>query len=236
MFNKDEVICIGGGTNCFAVNITSSDAQNFDPCFVSGDPYYHLGPNSPCIDTGIGNYPDETDIDGQPRMLDGDANGTVIVDMGADEYDPNTSNCGKADFNRDRIVNFPDYNLLANAWLTYNSTYNLAYDNTIDYYDLKVFCMDCWLWQMQVGPAMMTQGQGMGEGLLAGDSNEQTLTQSIETSSQQQAEQTAPPPDPEIIEELLNWLDQAWLAGELSDIMTETEYLEFRQAIEGSGE
>jgi hypothetical protein len=89
---------------------------------------------------------------------------------------------------------------------------------------------------MPIGPikdeGMMSGEQG--EGLLGGDSNEQTLTQSVETSSQQQAEQTAPPVAPEIIEELLNWLDQAWLTGELSGIMTETEYLEFRQAIEGS--
>ncbi len=54
-----------------------------DPCFVDAANHdYHLKPNSPCINTGDPNFipePNETDIDGEPRvMLD-------RVDMGADE-------------------------------------------------------------------------------------------------------------------------------------------------------
>jgi predicted outer membrane repeat protein len=54
-----------------------------DPCFVdpnSGD--YHLLPDSPCIDAGDPNYvagPNETDLDGNPRIVNG------VVDMGAFE-------------------------------------------------------------------------------------------------------------------------------------------------------
>jgi predicted outer membrane repeat protein len=66
-----------------------------DPCFVdpgyrdaSGgwfDGDYHLLPDSPCIDAGDPNYvaePDETDLDGKPRVIGG------RIDMGAYEYSP----------------------------------------------------------------------------------------------------------------------------------------------------
>lgn len=57
-----------------------------DPCFAdpcSGD--YHLLPASPCINAGDPNYVpelNETDIDGEPRVMLG------RVDMGADEFNP----------------------------------------------------------------------------------------------------------------------------------------------------
>jgi len=59
-----------------------------DPMFVdaaNGD--YHLQYNSPCIDAGT-NAPElpDYDFDGDSRILDGDNDGTAVVDMGADEY------------------------------------------------------------------------------------------------------------------------------------------------------
>jgi Big-like domain-containing protein/parallel beta helix pectate lyase-like protein len=60
-----------------------------DPLFIDptqGD--YHLQQGSPSIDAGDNltpNLPDK-DLDGQPRILDGDDNGTAIVDMGVDEF------------------------------------------------------------------------------------------------------------------------------------------------------
>lgn len=61
-----------------------------DPGFVNTDSgNFHLRSDSPCIDAGFDYLlmPD-TDIDGDERILDGDENGTVVPDMGVDEYYP----------------------------------------------------------------------------------------------------------------------------------------------------
>jgi hypothetical protein len=61
-----------------------------DPCFaLAGDA--HLMGGSACIDAGtdtpIGG-PAETDIEGNPRTLDGDSDGNAVTDLGAYEYNP----------------------------------------------------------------------------------------------------------------------------------------------------
>jgi hypothetical protein len=58
---------------------------------LEGD--YHLMPESPCLDAGDPNYvaePNETDLDGNPRVLDGDGDANYVIDMGAYEYNPNS--------------------------------------------------------------------------------------------------------------------------------------------------
>ena len=60
-----------------------------DPLFVdpaNGD--YHLQSGSPCIDAGDNTAPDlpDYDFEGDDRILDGDANGESVVDMGVDEF------------------------------------------------------------------------------------------------------------------------------------------------------
>ncbi|MHC4394765.1 MAG: right-handed parallel beta-helix repeat-containing protein [Planctomycetota bacterium] len=107
--NVPEQISVGDGTT---TAITYSNIQNgwpgignidADPCFVEAgywdangtpgdtsddfwvDGDYHLLPDSPCINTGDPNYiagPNETDLDGNPRVFDG------RVDMGAYEFVP----------------------------------------------------------------------------------------------------------------------------------------------------
>ena len=77
--------------------VTYSDIQdghtgtgniNADPLFAdaaNGD--FHLQYGSPCLDSGNNagaNLP-ATDFEGNARKIDGDGNGTIIVDMGADE-------------------------------------------------------------------------------------------------------------------------------------------------------
>jgi predicted outer membrane repeat protein len=75
---------------------TGTGNINSDPCFVDAngldniagteDDNLKLIGGSPCIDTGNNSIVMElTDIDGQTRIIDGDANGTSIVDMGAYE-------------------------------------------------------------------------------------------------------------------------------------------------------
>lgn len=58
-----------------------------DPLFHGGGDY-HLQPASPCIDSGDDSLyllPTE-DIEGNPRIFDGDSDGSDVVDMGAFEY------------------------------------------------------------------------------------------------------------------------------------------------------
>ena len=98
----------GGGIYCHTSSppITYNDVwgnapQNYYGCgpgpgCISADPLfvdpavddYHLQPGSPCIDAGDNNAPglQGFDFDGKPRILDGDGDGTAVVDMGAFEY------------------------------------------------------------------------------------------------------------------------------------------------------
>jgi hypothetical protein len=223
--------------SCIEGGYVGSGNISSDPCLVPGDSYYHLGPNSPCIDSGdpCGNYVGETDIDSEPRVMNG------RVDIGSDEYS-SSFNCGRADFNHDYIVNFFDYTVLAKAWLTqtgnanYNEICDLVNDNLIDQKDLKVFCMDCWLWQMPIGvinyESMMAQQES--EDLVSVEGGEGgAFAQSMEVQPEQLLVEAAATVD---VNELTNWLDEVWLTGELNGMMTESEYLEFRNTIGESGE
>lgn len=99
----------GGGIHCYyfsSPSITYDDVWgNFpldysdcvagtasiseDPLFV--DPTisdYQLRAGSPCIDTGDNEAPGlpESDLDVNPRIVDGDGDGVAVIDMGAFEY------------------------------------------------------------------------------------------------------------------------------------------------------
>jgi hypothetical protein len=61
-----------------------------DPLFVSSSDL-HLQPTSPCIDTGSNDAVPSgvtTDLDSNPRIVDGNADDVATVDMGAYEYQP----------------------------------------------------------------------------------------------------------------------------------------------------
>jgi predicted outer membrane repeat protein len=71
-----------------------------DPLFVDPENNdFHLKGSSPCIDTGynyaVGIY--TTDFEGEPRIADGNIDGTATVDMGADEYAADTDKDGLPD-------------------------------------------------------------------------------------------------------------------------------------------
>jgi len=97
-----------------------------DPLFVdpngpdgivgTGDEDLRLSENSPCIDAGNNSVVEtnSTDLDGNPRILDGDKDGNSVVDMGAYEF--NITCCG-ADLNGDGLVNYVDFAVLAGQWL-----------------------------------------------------------------------------------------------------------------------
>jgi hypothetical protein len=76
-----------GGT---CSDMTGTDGNiSADPLFTNptqGD--FHLQQGSPSIDSGDNQAPNlpDTDIDGDLRILDGDDDGTAIVDMGVDEF------------------------------------------------------------------------------------------------------------------------------------------------------
>ena len=80
-----------------ATGAGTSYTANYNFYATSGDPLlvdpdngnYHLSPGSPCIDAGTGSVPlASVDMDGDSRVIDGDENGSLVVDIGADEFDP----------------------------------------------------------------------------------------------------------------------------------------------------
>lgn len=108
---------------------------------VQGDSYmiidYHLQDVSVCINAGDPDFvpePGQKDIDGQSRVING------RVDIGSDEFFNEA-----LDFNGDGAINFLDYAILLNAWMTsegqtgWNPLCDLSGDGTIYYEDLALF-------------------------------------------------------------------------------------------------
>ena len=83
---------------------TGTGVIHSNPSFVSGSDY-RLNAGSPCIDTGsnsVSGLP-ATDLDGNPRIADGDSNGTATVDMGAYEFSTPAGPPPDIDFNGDDL-------------------------------------------------------------------------------------------------------------------------------------
>ncbi len=76
------------GTGCIDSNPLFLDADGPDDTVGTADDDLRLAYNSPCLDTGDNTAPNlpRTDLSGNPRVFDGDGNGTAVVDMGVFEF------------------------------------------------------------------------------------------------------------------------------------------------------
>ncbi len=89
-----------------------TDNINANPQFVDYPTDLRLSADSPCIDKGAvveGN--DATDLDGKPRVVDGDGDDEATIDMGAFEFQPCIP-----DLDGDGDVRVPDLIILLAAW------------------------------------------------------------------------------------------------------------------------
>ncbi|NIQ75393.1 MAG: right-handed parallel beta-helix repeat-containing protein [Gammaproteobacteria bacterium] len=136
--------------------ITYSDIQggysgigniDADPCFVDvNNPNpnlwnLHLKSASACIDEGDNSAAGlaATDVDGHPRIIDGNCDGIDVVDMGAYEF--NYAYMGDLDYNC--RVDFFDFSLLAGFWQKQTIEQDYNYDGLVDFYDWAYFA-DFW--------------------------------------------------------------------------------------------
>jgi len=198
-----------------------------DPCFIGADANdFHLDANSPCIDKGDPAFvaePNETDIDGENRVEDGDANGTIIVDMGADEF-----YWSPADYSGDGIVNFIDYAMLTSYWQDAGIDYNDVFlDGDSNSLGLAEFC-DRWLWQAGslTGPLPLMAGRG-GAGIL----DESRLDAGL--SAVATAERGAAVAEPVDIEAIMKWLAEIWLDPDVQKSIDHNKFLKVYESLKG---
>ncbi len=230
------------------------------PTFKTTDPNdFHLDETDEtpqCKDFGDlnGDYGDETDIDGEERIKYG------RVDIGGDEYyysPADFNDSGNVDF-IDYAMLAGAWQTTPNDVNDYNDIFDLQDNNSIDFDDLALFCED-WLWEKGWGDEgwmMCMGGGGMGFGFEGLESGElmmldmetilatrperlvaksqkfYDITPETTISARQKALDAQEVDIEQIIKEILEWLDGIWLDGDLKEIMTEEQYLEFRRTIE----
>ncbi|MHC4640696.1 MAG: choice-of-anchor Q domain-containing protein [Planctomycetota bacterium] len=119
---------------------------NSDPRFVNPDGGdFRLQPDSPCIETADNTVTDlpATDLDGHPRIVDGDCNEVDVVDMGAYEFNWH----GAGDFDNDCFINFFDFSISARYWMTDESFVDIAPpggDGIVNFREVAIIA-DNWL-------------------------------------------------------------------------------------------
>jgi subtilisin family serine protease len=217
-------------------NLGQSSNITVPPDFMNpSDPNdLHLGGNLTCVDKGdpSGSYGSETDIDGEARVMDGDANSSVIVDIGADEY-----YWSRADFDRDGDVDFIDYAKFAYTWRRTvqngNFTiYDLNHNLKINCGDLKLFCND-WLWEAAwLNGWMYDIGEGLKMMAQGGESSGFVIEKAAaELSVQEAAEQPLVRTEADV-KDILEWMDKVELESQAEGLSSGEDYKEFRQSLE----
>jgi len=96
--------------------VNKGDNINADPNFVNpGSNDFHLQSSSPCIDQGTNGAPalPTYDFEGDQRKIDGDNNGSAIVDMGTDEFGEGGGDPCEGDFDLDGDVDGSDLAVFA---------------------------------------------------------------------------------------------------------------------------
>lgn len=118
-----------------------------DPEFVDpNNTDYHLTVYSDCIDAGDNNSLSEgasTDVDGESRVFSFGANGTDIVDIGADEVISK-----EADFDGDGGIDYSDVSVITGHWLMSGADLpcDLTSDSNVDFFDYGLFAKE-WPWE-----------------------------------------------------------------------------------------
>jgi hypothetical protein len=212
--------------SCIQNGNTNNHNIYIDPNFMNPDDPndLHIGVNSLCKNAGdpYANYDGETDIDGEGRIK------YSYVDIGGDEY-----YWSSADFNDDEFVNFIDYAIFANAWMSdpndpnWNPNCDIATpdNNQIDYADLAVFCED-WLWQAGWTKTFTCgASQGMGQTMAAGFAPAAVSYPLV--LSEQQIEKV----EPLKIEQLIKWLEELWLDPEAQNLIDKDIWLKFIESL-----
>ncbi len=125
LYNNDvfnvgaDYINLNAGSKDFSKDplFVDQDGADEDPA-ATADNDYHLKPYSPCIDAGVNRASrlPATDLNGQTRIVDGDNNGSVIVDTGAYEYSYRRSSL-KADYNGDGKADVLLRNVTGDTWV-----------------------------------------------------------------------------------------------------------------------
>ncbi|MCZ6651765.1 MAG: hypothetical protein O7D91_01915 [Planctomycetota bacterium] len=116
----------GDGGNNIDADPLFVDADGPDDIPGNEDDNLRLQPGSPCIDAADNSsVPEdvETDLDGNPRIVDGDDDGQPVVDMGPYEHQP----C-PADLDDDGQINAADLAQLLGSWGQCDDCYDCPAD------------------------------------------------------------------------------------------------------------